>query len=450
MAEPLFQKKPLYYLSGALALALVGLVNPWVMPQWEQWGLLPAVPPQFMHANDLKIGIPLSLDILLGLYAGIVMFHPKPWKQLFRESVGLNACLLVALFLLQLSSNVILPGKFRFFRLALMLLQMLMMAKLLYLIAVKPANGKPASGRVRNLSTLVFGVVMVLGVMESGAMFLVDTHRFNGTLASRAWFMRHWELNAEGYRDVDHDPKQVAKRKKVVVLGDSFVAGHGIANPADRFSDRLGSLLGPSFEVFNLGVGGSDLRDGYDRLLQFPHEIDILVYSYYPNDIEQDGERGGLVLQRAKSYDDIPAWLRYVVRRSYLLNYLYWRLPHPHELTDYKGYVKQCYATPSVLSQHLQVMDSLASFADRKGARFATVVFPFLEDAAQSEFATQPALERFRQLGLPVLDVRSWMLNRPALDFIVNQNDPHPNEYLHGLVADSLHRLMVDSAWLKP
>ena len=279
-------------------------------------------------------------------------------------------------------------------------------------------------------------------------MFVLGTHRFNGTLSSRAWFLKNWHLNAEGYRDSEIDTTTHSTKKKVLVLGDSFVAGHGVKDPADRFSDRLGAKLPSTYQVMNLGVGGSDVADANTRLSAYPLKPDLLIFSYYPNDIEQDGQRAGLRLQKAQSYTDVAFPFRYLIRRSYVLNHLYWRFPHPSELTDYKGYLRQCYTYSKVKALHRRNLDNLIHQADSLQIPMMVVVFPFLEDAKGSDFATVPIVTHFRSKGIEVLDVRQWLLGKDPSDFIVNNNDPHPNEHMHAMVADSLYDRLLAKGYI--
>nr|MBP6721932.1 hypothetical protein [Bacteroidia bacterium] len=80
-------------------------------------------------------------------------------------------------------------------------------------------------------------------------------------------------------------------------------------------------------------------------------------------------------------------------------------------------------------------------YGDSLQVPMAAVVFPFLENAEGSAFATDIIEQRFRKHGVPVVGVRQMILGKPAIDYIVNQNDPHPNEKLHAMVADSLFQI---------
>ncbi|MEM7040636.1 MAG: hypothetical protein AAF570_26975, partial [Bacteroidota bacterium] len=154
-------------------------------------------------------------------------------------------------------------------------------------------------------------------------------------------------------------------------------------------------------------------------------------------------------LQRARSYADIGFPSRYFVRRSYLLNHLYWRFPHPDEMSDYHGYLHQCYASEDVMDLHRAHLDSIADYADSLGIPFAAVVFPFLEDLEGSRFAVDPILSHYRERGIPCLDVGAILAGQKAESLVVNLNDAHPNAYVHTLVADSLYALLQREGYIE-
>lgn len=436
-------KSDLYVFGGYVLLGIALLINPLALQLWESQGILPPVPEHHFHENDLRYLLPGLMVVLCTTIGVIMIWAPKRLGYYLNDSLAFNVFLFCMLLAIMLSLNVIQPGQYKLLRLLYLVALLFFLTNSLYQAVVKPRPGREVHSFYRKITVALFGVILVLIVLEGVMMFHQGTHRFNGTLGSRAWFLNHWELNEEGYRDVGYDSAQVQGRRKILVIGDSFVAGHGIRDPKDRFSDQLQGLIpGNAFRVYNLGVGGSDTRDENKRLREFPFKPDILIFSWYPNDIEQDGELGGLTLQHARSYHDIWGPARYFVRRSYLWNYIYWRFPHPDELSDYFGYIKQCFAFLKVRVNHLREIDRLVAYGDSLHVPMAAVVFPFLENAEGSAFATDVIEQRFRGHGVPTLGVRQLLLGQPAADYIVNQNDPHPNERLHKLVADSLYQML--------
>jgi hypothetical protein len=448
MAIRFQEKSDLYVFAGYVLLVCAVAFNPFTVGWWQEVGLFPEVPSHFMHETDVTVLLPVWLDLLL-LVCGVIMVRaPRGLKTYLNDSFPFNLFLFIVMLGILWSTNVILPGKFRVFRILYILLVFFILTNTLYQAVVKKREGKTIHPFYRNLGLLVYGLTMVLLLLEIVFMFFLSTHRFNGTLASRAWFLKHWELNAEGYRDAPMDTSRTSGKKNLLLLGDSFVAGHGIDKKKDRFGDRLQTRISDDWKVYNLGVGGSDVGDAFQRLKEFPVAPDLLVFSYYPNDIERDGVEGGLTIQRARSYNDIGLLPRFFVRRSYMLNYIYWMYPHPDELSDYLGFLKQCYSHAPAMAIHTAKLDSMVAFADSMHIPIAAVVFPLLEDVSGSGFATEPIVAHLQECGLPVLDVRKWVGDFPVEDMIVNRNDPHPSARLHALVADSLYEMLQRNGYL--
>ncbi|HHG85134.1 MAG TPA: SGNH/GDSL hydrolase family protein, partial [Bacteroidetes bacterium] len=382
------EKSDLYVFSGYALLGIALAINQFTIFWWQEMGIFPIVPSRFMHANDVEIFLPWLLDISWIVTGIIVIRAPRHIRFYINDSFKFNLFIFVILSGILLSTNVVLPGKWRFARIILILGILFFLANMFYLGVVKKREDKAELHPFyRNLGVSLFGLSFILLVLEIVFMFFTNTHRFNGTLASRSWFIRNWELNAEGYRDRPYDVQKIEGKTKVLLLGDSFVAGHGLKNPEDRFSNLLQKELGENYYVFNLGVGGSDVADEFQRLKAFSYRPDYLLYSYYPNDIERDGEMGGLVLPKPRSYNDVWFIPRFFIRRSYLLNFIYWQFPHYDELVDYKGYLKQCYSFPKVMEIHTAHLDSIIDFAKQFEAPMAAVVFPFLEQVKESRFA---------------------------------------------------------------
>lgn len=89
--------------------------------------------------------------------------------------------------------------------------------------------------------------------------------------------------NAHGLRDVEREVAKPPGRKRILIVGDSVVAGHGVKDLEDLMSRQLEHMF-PSgkVEVFNLGVSGYCTRAEIELLrqrgLQFDPDLVILVF----------------------------------------------------------------------------------------------------------------------------------------------------------------------------
>ena len=131
--------------------------------------------------------------------------------------------------------------------------------------------------RTAGMGTLVAldAAMAVLLVLEIGmALFFAQSDGFNLTMSSRKWFERYWQpVNSLGYRDVEPAPRKDGE-KIVMVLGDSFAAGHGVDNAADRFGDVLGRKLGQGWRVVNAAKIGWDSAEWFLSGQAFQPDMD--------------------------------------------------------------------------------------------------------------------------------------------------------------------------------
>ena len=94
--------------------------------------------------------------------------------------------------------------------------------------------------------------------------------------------------NALGFRDANHGEK-AAGVMRVAVLGDSFVFGSGVKQD-EPVTRRLAALLGPSFEVINLGVPGYGTDQALLTLRRWGRRLspDVVLIGFFWNDVMEN------------------------------------------------------------------------------------------------------------------------------------------------------------------
>lgn len=88
--------------------------------------------------------------------------------------------------------------------------------------------------------------------------------------------------NSFGQRDIER-PLERTEKHRIIMLGDSVVAGHGICGVNDTLSRKLEQLYMPAkIEVLNFGVGGYCTRAEVELLktkgLKFKPDLALLVF----------------------------------------------------------------------------------------------------------------------------------------------------------------------------
>jgi hypothetical protein len=92
------------------------------------------------------------------------------------------------------------------------------------------------------------------------------------------------ETNSRGFRDVERTSEKPAGTRRIIVLGDSVVAGHGIRSLHDTIPGQLERSLRQSAptEVLNFGVGGYQTLAEVELLrtkgLDYSPDVVVLVF----------------------------------------------------------------------------------------------------------------------------------------------------------------------------
>lgn len=90
--------------------------------------------------------------------------------------------------------------------------------------------------------------------------------------------------NAHGQRDIERSKNKSKNTKRIIILGDSVVIGHGIKNIEDTITRQLEKLLtNYNIEVLNFGFGGYATRAEIEILktkaIEFNPDLTILLYT---------------------------------------------------------------------------------------------------------------------------------------------------------------------------
>ena len=120
------------------------------------------------------------------------------------------------------------------------------------------------SARLRSVAKgLLVSYATILLLLAVGEAYFRFVHADSeGRLASNNWTARYWHTNSLGYRDREWTPEDWVDKTTIAVVGDSFAAGWGINDPADRFPDVLAARLGDEYAVFNryAGINAAELE----------------------------------------------------------------------------------------------------------------------------------------------------------------------------------------------
>ncbi len=314
------------------------------------------------------------------------------------------------------------------------------------------ATPAPAADRPRRWGRLVAGnaavtLVLLLGLGLAGEAyyrFIYDsTDSFGLTRACQRWFERHYHGNNFGVRDsVDYAHEPAPGRRRLTFLGDSFTAGHGIADVEARFANRVRQALGAEWEVHVLAANGIDTGfqvESLAAMINAGYDLDVLVLVYVLNDIADLVPEWGAILERIYAgQGSEPFW----VRRSYLFNMLYyrWKAARDPDIAHYYGFVQAAYAGP-LWDEQRRRLAGLHDLCRSQGASLLVVTFPFLH-ALGPEYPYADIHARLGAWwageGVPHLDLLEHYHDTPARALVIGRQDAHPNRRAHALAAEAI------------
>jgi len=303
-----------------------------------------------------------------------------------------------------------------------------------------------------NILISVFTLLCLCALLELVFYaFFVYSDGFSFTLASKRWNARYWKpINAYGYRDTEH--VHVNAKKILFVVGDSIVAGHGIEDYRDRFSNVLARKLGESWEVISIAKNGWDTNDEYDAMVTYPLKPHMIILSYFINDIEgaarKSGERRPVLMQ-----DKPPPLLAPLIKHSYCANYFYWRI-HRHNFADtlanqYREYLTRAYESTHTWQVHQKELTHIMEYAGSNGSELIVIVFPDFSNIEQSKAFTSKIVAFMNENGVRVIDMASRLNGRSTADLVVSAIDAHPNTTVHGEIAEILYEAICEGKTLR-
>lgn len=297
------------------------------------------------------------------------------------------------------------------------------------------------------LSALLF----VLALLVAEGLFVASfdlSDSFAASNMGRLWYWRHLRTNNRGYRDnVDYHPAPPTGVFRIVFLGDSFTFGHGVPRAEDRFSNlirrRLKQEAPGRYEVYNISYPGWSTRMEIDAVRNLAREgfrADLFVLVYVLND-------GIDLMPESAEYDAALERLRpkaFVLRKSYLANFLYYRL-RLRRLPGFQNYYSWASKTyePPYWEQHQQSLNELRTACRELAPRFAVVTFPFLHNMGnENPFgkAHRRLADFWESAGVRNIDLLATLKAYKSADLVVNRFDAHPNEGSHRLAAKVIYR----------
>jgi hypothetical protein len=280
-------------------------------------------------------------------------------------------------------------------------------------------------------------------------LFYITTDAY-GFTAMNYWWYQNYGLaqdNQYGYRDnepLSDSPDLI----RIAILGDSFAMGHGINRREDTFPQILEQRLGAGYDVNLIADSGRDTDLHLPFLEQYPFTPDILIYSYYLNDMDY-------LLTGERSPDANFAFienepLRWFVTEFFLPNYLYYNLLQFTNQARNAGFVNSlvsAYDDPVMWDEQRFRLNQMIDWAEARDIPMIVLIWPHIAAIESSQSAVTRVSDVFTSRGVDVIDMSPILAAHPINQLVINRFDTHPSIFAHQLAADALEPLVrVDIA----
>jgi hypothetical protein len=243
--------------------------------------------------------------------------------------------------------------------------------------------------------------------------------------------------NSHGLRDYEYRYERTPDTLRIVMLGDSFTEGWGVAS-ADTSSKRLERLFaqdGTKAEVINAGFGNWNTIQEVEYFLTegFKYRPDVVVLNFTFNDAEPvpSDKPPGFLMRHCYScvfvIGRVDALMRQLAYRQDWADYYLGLFGHgkARGWLDAKMYLRK-----------------LADYCNSNGIKLLVANFPELHDV--QHYRLQEITDLMKQAadedGVAFIDLRDSVKNQDSSKLWVTRPDPHPNSLANKFYADALYQ----------
>ena len=300
------------------------------------------------------------------------------------------------------------------------------------------------SGVMVTLTTLLILFVMA----EFGLrLFYITTDGYGFTAMNYHWYKNfYWgHYNSLGYRDYEPLPDSPGLQR-IAIVGDSFAMGHGINNIDDTFPQLLEKRLGDGYDVNLIAQSGWDSDVELHYLQEYPIDPDIVVLSYYLNDIDHLLTNSSQNPDTVFDFPQNPA-LNWFVLNFFVPNYIYYNLiqfTSPVRTTNFTMLLTDAYEDDDLWAQQAWWLNQMTEWAAQEEVRLVVLLWPQIAAVEESIPATVRVRDFFLERDIQVVDMTPVLIDKDPRQMIVNRFDAHPGIEAQKLAAEQLFAAIMN------
>lgn len=344
-------------------------------------------------------------------------------------------------------------------------LTLLFFSTVFFVLAIYFLFKRVSSEQARKIGiSLLFGglfLIISFVFFEGYFRYVYDQSDGLGFLkTSQRWKDRHVQYNNLLYRDnKNYDIDKPSDVTRIAVFGDSLVFAQGINDVDKRFSNLLEANLkkkGKNVQVYNFGISGQDTCEEIKQFRSLNYlPMDIIVWSYYFNDIQpcEDQSTGTKILHDA--YGKIPPLVQALSNYSFLFDYIYWRfsVSHASIYQDLRQADLSQFENQALLIDHRKDIATFSAQLKNEGVKEGSparkvlaIIFPMISlfnEYNQAAHAHEIVNNFFKEEQIEAIDMYIYLKGKTKEELRVGMFDNHPNEYVNQIAAEKLEEKIL-------
>jgi hypothetical protein len=312
---------------------------------------------------------------------------------------------------------------------------------------IRAMGAKLGKSRLSGVLVMLTTILLIAIAAETWMRIYYITTDGYGFTAMNYWWYKNFGWghdNSLGYRD--YEPKPDAPGlTRIAIVGDSFAMGHGINNIDDTFPQILERELGDSYDVNLIAQSGWDTDVEQGHLDAYPLRPNIVVLSYYLNDIDYMLQTPELNPDAIFDFPQDPT-LYWFVLNFFVPNYVY------YNVAQFTSPLKRENFTMRLIDAHMddnlwnQQRDRLNQFVDwtvDHDARLIVLLWPQIAAVEDSAPAVARVKDFFESRDIQVVNMSDVLRDKNPYDMIVNRFDSHPGIPAQRLAAEQLYQAIT-------
>jgi hypothetical protein len=402
-----------FWIIPALAVMWFVTIGRIVRPDWHQPLGAPA---RWLRKQPILYWLALLVLVIVGLSAWLVNYQPTNGRPLKPVEVC-YVLMLIWVFLYILAYDLDGAG------------------------ARAMASKLSKSWLTGPMVTLTTIVLLFFSAEAYLRLFNIATEGYGFTAMNYHWYQNFYfgHFNTFGYRD--HEPKPDAPGlTRIAVVGDSFAAGHGINNIDDTFPQLLEKQLGEHYDVNLVAQSGWDTDVEEVWLNGYPKYPQIVILSYYLNDIDYLLKDTELNPDNNFNTPKDPT-LSWFVLNYFVPNFVY------YNLLQYTSTSRTQNFGMTLVNAHLDndlwgiqadKLNQLVDWSFHHQTRMIVLLWPMIANVEASQPATKRVRDLFEGHGITVVDMGDALAGQNINEMILSRWDAHPSIAANRLAANLL------------